>query len=138
MLRNLSRTGYAFLALSQEQGFSLKLFLVRNRVRLLGSQQHTPTLNFGEYPLACTGWNLQRPATGHNIWLQDSKIYTFYWPIIYVPRKYRFYLLVFKLHKIISANYFCKLFLQIISANYFSVLSTEERAVLQKHLRVKL
>ena len=40
MLQNLSRTGYASLALGQEQGIILKLFLVRNRVRLLGSQWH--------------------------------------------------------------------------------------------------
>ena len=50
MLRNLSRTGYVFLALSQEQGIVLKPFLVRNRVRVLGSQRHTPTLKFWEYP----------------------------------------------------------------------------------------
>ena len=50
MLRNLSRTGYVFLALSLEQGIVLKPFLVRNRVRVLGSQRHTPTLKFWEYP----------------------------------------------------------------------------------------
>ena len=50
MLRNLSRTEYALLALSHEQGIILKLFLVRNKVRLLVFQRHTPTLKFGEYP----------------------------------------------------------------------------------------
>ena len=48
LLQNLPRTGYAFLALSQEQGIILKLFLVR--VGIWGSQQHTSTLKFGEYP----------------------------------------------------------------------------------------
>ena len=33
----VKRIGYAFLALSQEQDIILKLFLVGNRVRLLGS-----------------------------------------------------------------------------------------------------
>ena len=51
LLQNLPRTVYGFLTLSQEQGIILKLFLVRNRVRLLGSQQHIPTVKFGEYPL---------------------------------------------------------------------------------------
>ena len=50
VLRSLSRTGYVFLPLSQEQGIILKLFLVRIRVRLLESQMHTPTLKFGECP----------------------------------------------------------------------------------------
>ena len=54
MLRNLSRTGYASLALSKKQGTILKLFLVRNRVRLLGSQRH-PTLKFWGY-LGKTGY----------------------------------------------------------------------------------
>ena len=46
---NWSRTGYASHALSQDQGIILKLFLVRNRVRLLVPQQRIPTLKFGEY-----------------------------------------------------------------------------------------
>ena len=50
MLRNASRTEYFSLALSQEQGIVLKLFLVRNRGRLLGSQRYTPTLKFGSAP----------------------------------------------------------------------------------------
>ena len=46
----LQRTGYAFFAFSQEQSIILELFFVdSNRVRLLGSQQHTPTQKFGEY-----------------------------------------------------------------------------------------
>ena len=36
MLRNLSRTGYASLAFSQEQGIILKLFLVREQGQSFG------------------------------------------------------------------------------------------------------
>ena len=55
MLRNLSRTGYALLALSQDQGIILKIFLVRNRVKLSVSQRHSPTLNFEYYSPGISG-----------------------------------------------------------------------------------
>ena len=42
MPRNVSRIRYASLTLSQEQGILLKLFLVTNRVRLLGSPAAHP------------------------------------------------------------------------------------------------
>ena len=50
LLRNLQRTGYDFLTLNKEKGIILNLFMVRNRVRLLGSQRHTPPLNLGSTP----------------------------------------------------------------------------------------
>ena len=40
-VREKHEKGYTSLSLSEEQGIILKLFLVRNRVRLLGSQRHT-------------------------------------------------------------------------------------------------
>ena len=57
MLRNLSRTGYASLALSQKQGTILKLFLVRNRVRLLTKILGLPGLKLAmatlQFSLSC-------------------------------------------------------------------------------------
>ena len=49
MLRNLSRTGYVFLAFIQEYGNILKLFLVRNGVTLFGRSGTASTLKFRDY-----------------------------------------------------------------------------------------
>ena len=40
------------LALCQGQGIIVKLFIVRNRGRVLGPQRHTSTIKYGEYPLS--------------------------------------------------------------------------------------
>ena len=51
--KSLSRTGFAFLALSQEQGIILKLLFRSRTGSSFWVPAHTPTLKFGEYSPGC-------------------------------------------------------------------------------------